>query len=297
MGTLLPVKKEIKEFSMKYIGAHVSTQGGVFNAPLNAKEIGATAFAMFTKNQRQWTSPPYSDKIIEAFRTNLKDCGYTPDQVLPHDSYLINLGNPDSAKRAKSMDAILDEITRCQQLGLTLLNIHPGSHLREISEDQCLALIAGSINHALEKTEGVTIVLENTAGQGSNMGYRFEHLAAIIDQIEDKSRIGVCIDTCHSFSAGYDLRTDESIKAVFKEFEKIVGFKYLRGMHINDSKTPLDSRKDRHHSLGEGSIPMQAFEFIMQDKRFNNIPLILETVDSSIWPEEIKLLKKFAGEK
>ena len=278
---------------MKFVGAHVSTQGGVFNAPLNAKEIGATAFAMFTKNQRQWVAPPFSDETIELFRKNLKECGYAPEHVLPHDSYLINLGNPDTEKRAKSLDAMIDELTRCRQLGLTLLNIHPGSHLRTISEEQCLALIAGSINTALEKTEGVTVVLENTAGQGSNLGYRFEHLASIIDQIDDKSRIGVCIDTCHAFSAGYDLRTNETCKKTFQHFEDAVGFKYLRGMHLNDSKTPFDSRKDRHHSLGQGSISLTPFKFIMQDKRFDNIPLILETVDSSIWPKEIKLLNSF----
>lgn len=280
---------------MKYIGAHVSTSGGVFNAPLKAKAIGATAFAMFTKNQRQWVAPQFSDETIEAFHKNLKSCGYAPEHVLPHDSYLINLGNPDPEKRAKALDAMIDELTRCHQLGLTLLNIHPGSHLRTISEAECLTLIAENINKALEKTEGVTVVLENTAGQGSNVGYRFEHLADIIDQVDDKSRMGVCIDTCHAFSAGYDLRTIESCRETFQQLDDTVGISYIRGMHINDSKTPFESRKDRHHSLGQGSIPMLAFEFIMKDKRFDNIPLILETVDDSIWPEEIKLLKNFAN--
>ena len=276
---------------MKYVGAHVSTQGGVFNAPINATAIGATAFAMFTKNQRQWKAPAYTDETIAAFRENLAAGGYAPKHVLPHDSYLINVGNPDPEKRAKSLDAFIDELTRCHQLGLTLLNMHPGSHLREISEDDCLSLIAESINRALEETEGVTVVLENTAGQGSNVGYRFEHLAAIIDQVDDKSRMGVCIDTCHSFSAGYDLRTEDACRATFQALDDVVGFDYLRGMHINDSKVPFESRKDRHHSIGEGSIPMVAFEFIMGDSRFDDIPLILETIDDSIWPEEIKLLK------
>lgn len=280
---------------MKYIGAHVSTAGGVFNAPLNAKAIGATAFAMFTKNQRQWTAPQFSDETIEEFHNNLKKCGYAPEHVLPHDSYLINLGNPDPEKRAKALDAMIDELTRCRQLGLTLLNIHPGSHLRTISEDECLTLIAENINKALEKTEGVTVVLENTAGQGSNVGYRFEHLADIIDQVDDKSRMGICIDTCHAFSAGYDLRTIEACKKTFQQLDDTVGISYMRGMHINDSKTPFESHKDRHHSLGQGSIPMLAFEFIMKDKRFDNIPLILETVDDSIWPNEIKLLQNFAN--
>jgi deoxyribonuclease-4 len=280
---------------MKFVGAHVSSQGGVFNAPINAKAIGATAFAMFTKNQRQWVAAPYTDDTIAHFRENLSSCGFAPEHVLPHDSYLINLGNPDIDKRQKSLDAFIDELSRCQQLGLKLLNMHPGSHLREISEDACLSLISESINKALEATEGVTVVLENTAGQGSNMGYRFEHLADIIEQVDDKSRMGVCIDTCHSFSAGYDLRTKDACRKTFQEFDAIVGLKYLRGMHINDSKVPYESRKDRHHSIGMGTIPMVAFAFIMQDSRFDNIPLILETIDDTLWPEEIKRLQALAN--
>jgi deoxyribonuclease-4 len=275
---------------MKYIGAHVSTSGGVSNAPLNAHDIGATAFAMFTKNQRQWVAPPYKEEEIASFQDNLKSCGYTPEHVLPHDSYLINMGNPDPAKRKKSLNAFIDEMSRCQQLGLCLLNMHPGSHLREISESECLALIAEGVNRSLEKTEGVTVVLENTAGQGSNVGYRFEHLAEIIDQVEDKSRIGVCLDTCHSFSAGYDLSNADACNHTFKEFDNIVGFDYLRGMHLNDSKVPFESRKDRHHSIGKGTIPITAFEYIMGDPRFDDIPLILETIDSDLWPQEIKTL-------
>ncbi len=274
----------------KRIGAHVSTSGGVFNAPVNARAIGATAFAMFTKNQRQWTSPPYTDETIERFKTSMVDNGYTPDVVLPHDSYLINLGNPDPGKRKRSLDAFIDEMTRCQQLGLTMLNMHPGSHLREISEDECLSLIAECINRSLDATEGVTVVLENTAGQGSNVGYRFEHLAAIIERVDDKSRMGVCIDTCHSYSAGYDLSTPGACDRTFRSFDDIVGMDYLRGMHINDSKVPFESRKDRHHSIGQGTIPMVAFEYVMNDPRFDNMPLILETIDDTLWPEEIRLL-------
>ncbi len=274
----------------KRVGAHVSTSGGVFNAPLNARAIGATAFAMFTKNQRQWEAPAYTDETIRLFQANMKECGYTADVVLPHDGYLINLGNPDPQKRQRSLDAFVDELTRCRQLGLSMLNMHPGSHLREISEDDCLSLIAECINQALEATEGVTVVLENTAGQGSNVGYRFEHLAAIIDRVDDASRMGVCLDTCHSYSAGYDLGTPEACEQTFKTFDDIVGMQYLRGMHINDSKVAFESRKDRHHSIGQGTIPMAAFETIMNDPRFDNIPLILETIDETIWPEEIKLL-------
>ncbi|NQU40587.1 MAG: deoxyribonuclease IV [Lentisphaerae bacterium] len=275
---------------MKFVGAHVSAQGGVYNAPVNAKAIGATAFALFTKNQRQWVAADYTEDDIIRFRTALEENGFSPDYVLPHDSFLINLGNADRGKRKRSQDAFTDEMHRCQQLGLRLLNMHPGSHLREISEEACLALIAEGINRSLEVTEGVTCVLENTAGQGSNMGHRFEHLATIIDQVDDKSRIGVCLDTCHAFSAGYDLRSEELCRQTFQEFEDVVGFKYLRGMHLNDSKTPFDSRKDRHHSLGEGSIPLVAFEYIMRDSRFDHMPLVLETVDMTIWPQEIQLL-------
>ncbi|MDQ6950843.1 MAG: deoxyribonuclease IV [Mariprofundales bacterium] len=279
---------------MKYIGAHVSASGGVENAPLNADQIGADAFALFTKNQRRWASNPLSSASIDAFRANLAAVNIQPQHVLPHDSYLINLGHPDSEARQKSRDAFLDELQRCQQLGLTLLNFHPGSHLRKIDEDVCLSLIAESINWALERTQGVTAVIENTAGQGSNMGYRFEHLAAIIDQVEDKSRIGVCIDTCHTFASGYDLRTIADCEATFAAFDGIVGFSYLRGMHLNGSKAAFASRVDRHHSLEDGLLGMDLFRFIMNDDRFDNIPMVLETINSDIWPLEIALLRELA---
>jgi len=280
---------------MKYIGAHVSASGGVENAPLNAGELGATAFALFTKNQRQWKSRPLSTASIEAFASNLAAVNIAPRHVLPHDSYLINLGHPDPEARQKSRDAFLDELQRCAQLGLPLLNFHPGSHLRKIEEDQCLTLIAASINWALEQSEGVTAVIENTAGQGSNLGFRFEHLAAIIDQVEDKTRIGVCLDTCHTFTAGYDLRTHENCQQTFAEFEAIVGFQYLRGMHLNGSKVEFASRVDRHHSLEEGYLGMEVFRFIMADSRFDDMPLILETSNPDIWSQEIKLLQGLAG--
>jgi deoxyribonuclease-4 len=278
---------------MKYIGAHVSTTGGVQNAPLNAKAIGATAFAMFTKNQRRWISKPYEQQTIDQFRKNMADCGYSASQVLVHDSYLINIGNSDPVKRQQSYESFVDEITRCSQLGLTLLNIHPGSHLEQVSEEQCIELIADSINKALDETKGVTVVLENTAGQGSNIGYKLEHLAAIIERIEDKSRIGFCIDTCHAFAAGYELRTKEAYQESIKKMDAIIGLNYLRGFHLNDSKTPLGSNVDRHHSIGKGEIGTEPFKYIMQDKRLDNIPLILETIDEALWPEEIRLLKSF----
>ncbi len=277
----------------KFVGAHVSASGGVFNAPLNAMEIGAKAFALFTKNQRQWVAKPLDDDTIRAFKENLAASAILPKHILPHNSYLINLGHPELEAREKSLDAFIDEVERCDQLGLDRINFHPGSHLKKISEDECLALIAESINTTLERTQNVSLVLENTAGQGSNLGYKFEHLRDIIEQVDDKSRIGVCIDTCHMFTAGYDIRTREAYDATWSEFDKIVGFKYLMGMHINDSKPDLGSRVDRHHSLGEGKIGLDAFRFLMNDERMDDIPLILETIDESIWADEIKLLYSF----
>ncbi len=276
---------------MKYIGAHVSASGGVEQAVTRAVEIGANAFALFTKNQRQWRAAPLSGETIDNFKAACEQHHFTPGQILPHDSYLINLGHPVDDALEKSRDAFIDEMARCQQLGLSLLNFHPGSHLKQISEEACLARIAESINIALSKTQGVTAVIENTAGQGSNLGFRFEHLAAIIDGVEDKSRVGVCIDTCHAFAAGYDLRTEADCEKTFAEFERIVGFQYLRGMHLNDAKSAFASRVDRHNSLGEGNIGHTPFCWLMRDKRFDGIPLILETINPDIWAEEIAWLR------
>ena len=280
---------------MKYFGAHVSATGGVENAPQNAKAIGATAFALFTKNQRQWIAPPLTTEQCERFREACRECGYAPHQILPHDSYLINLGHPESEGLEKSRESFFEEMRRCELLGLDRLNFHPGSHLKRISAEESLDRIAESINMALDRTKGVTAVLENTAGQGSNLGYRFEHLAYIIDRVEDKSRVGVCLDTCHTFAAGYDLRTREACDATFAAFDSIVGFGYLRGMHLNDALRPLGSRVDRHAPLGDGEIGWECFRYIAQDSRFDNIPLILETPDESRWAEEIAKLKEFAN--
>ena len=275
---------------MKRVGAHVSANGGVENAPLNAKEIGARAFALFMKNQRQWKAKPYTSDNIEKFKQNCEEAGYLPEHILPHDGYLINLGHPEKEGLEKSRDAFLDEMQRCEQLGLKMLNFHPGSHLKKIPEDACLKRIAESINIALDKTKGVSAVIENTAGQGTNMGFRFEQLASIIDNVADKKRVGICLDTCHTFTAGYDLRTKKAFKATMDEFEKVVGFKYLSGMHLNDSKPDLGARVDRHQSIGKGKLGVEPFRFIMNDKRFEEIPMVLETIDSTIWAEEIKLL-------
>lgn len=280
---------------MKYFGAHVSASGGVENAVKNAKDIGATAFALFTKNQRQWIAPALSSAQIETFKRAMAEAGYSASQILPHDSYLINLGHPDEDGLQKSRESFFEEMQRCELLGLDRLNFHPGSHLKRISEEGSLDRIAESINMALERTQGVTAVLENTAGQGSNLGYKFEHLAYIIDRVEDKSRVGVCLDTCHSFAAGYDLRTKEACDATFAEFDRIIGFKYLRGMHLNDALRPLGSHIDRHSPMGDGEIGIECFKYIASDPRFDNIPLILETPDEERWAQEIAQLRAFAN--
>ncbi len=278
---------------MKHIGAHVSANAGVENAPINANAIGADAFALFTKNQRRWVSPPLSQQSIKSFKENCEKYNLSPDYILPHDSYLINLGHPEKEGLEKSRMAFLDEMIRCEQLGLKMLNFHPGSHLKLISVDQCLALIAESINIALDKTKGVTAVIENTAGQGSNVGFSFMHLAQIIDKVEDKSRVGVCIDTCHTYSAGYDLKTEAGYQATFKEFDDVIGLTFLKAVHLNDTKKEFASRVDRHETLGNGFLGMEFFERIMKDERFDNIPFILETPDESRWAEEIEILRNF----
>lgn len=275
---------------MRRIGAHVSAAGGVENAPLNAAKIGAKAFALFTKNQRRWQAAPLTESSIRKFIANCEQVGIDRRYVLPHDSYLINLGHPDPDALLRSREAFIDEMQRCQQLGLSLLNFHPGSHLRKIDETHCIRLISDSINMALEKTEGVTAVIENTAGQGSNIGHRFEQIAAIIEGVEDKSRIGVCLDTCHTFAAGYDLSNAAGCAHTFDRFDQLIGLDYLKAMHLNGSKTPLGSRVDRHHSLQQGEMGTAAFEFIMNHPATDEIPMVLETIDDSIWKDEIRWL-------
>lgn len=279
----------------KLIGAHVSISGGIFNAPKNAKNIGATAFAMFLKNQRQWVAKDYDEESIANFEIAMLENGYDKTKVLAHDGYLINLGSPKPEDRRKSIDAFLDEANRLNSLGLTLLNFHPGSHLSMISEDECLELIADAVNEAISKVPNVIFVIENTAGQGSNMGYKFEHLAKLISMCSDKSRIGVCIDTCHAFTSGYDFRTKSAYEDSWNKFGDIVGFEYIKGMHLNDSKAPFESKKDRHESLGQGFIGIDAFKFLMQDDRLNGIPLILETPNEDIWADEIRMLYSFCS--
>jgi deoxyribonuclease-4 len=279
---------------MKYIGPHVSTTGGVHNAPVNANSFGATGFGLFTKNQKRWVAKPLESAVIDAFMKNMELYGYGPQSVLAHDSYLINIGNPDKDKRAQSIAALTDEAARCSALGLTLLNIHPGSHVNAASEEECISLIAESLNAVLDKPAGVTIVLEATAGQGSSIGGRFEHLAAIIDKVEDKTRVGACIDTCHIFAAGYDIRDKKSYDKTMEEFDRIIGFKYIRGLHLNDAKGALGCRLDRHESIGKGQLGTEAFRLFMEDERFDGIPCVLETIDEAVWRDEVETLKAMA---
>lgn len=279
---------------MKYIGAHVSTAGGIENAPLNAHAIGAKAFALFTRNERQWRSAPLTEAGISLFKARLDELGFQPKHILPHDSYLINLGHPEAEGLAKSRAAFLDEMQRCEQLGLDRLNFHPGSHLKALSEADCLQRIAESVNEALSRTRGVTAVIENTAGQGTNLGYTFEQLAAIIEQVDDKTRVGVCIDTAHTLAAGYEIRTPEGFAETFRQFDETIGFAYLKGIHLNDSKKELATRVDRHHSIGQGVMGPTLFRLLMQDSRFDDLPIILETPDESLWAEEIRMLYALA---
>lgn len=280
---------------MKYIGAHVATTGGVENAPLNAHAIGAKAFALFTRNQRQWKSAPLTESSISLFKARLAELGFQPKHILPHDSFLINLGHPEADGLAKSRAAFLDEMRRCEQLGLERLNFHPGSHLKAFSEADCLRRIAESVNDALGRTRGVTAVIENTAGQGTNLGYTFEQLAAIIELIDDKTRIGVCIDTAHTLAAGYEIRTEEGFAETFRQFDETIGFAYLKGIHLNDSKKELATRVDRHDNIGKGVMGPTLFRLLMQDARFDDLPIILETPDETLWAEEIRLLYALAG--
>ncbi|MCP4179096.1 MAG: deoxyribonuclease IV [bacterium] len=274
----------------KYLGAHVSASGGVEKSIDNALKIKAKAFAFFVKNQRQWNAKPLTDTNISKFKSGLTENGYSVKYILPHAGYLINLGNPFSEKREKSINSFIDELSRCNELGLECLNIHPGSHLREITEETCIDLIVDSLEQAFDAVPGIKIILENTAGQGSNMGYKFEHFAMIINKLKDKSRIGVCLDTCHTYAAGYDIKELPGFKDTMSKFEDLVGINYLMGIHLNDSKVKFASRKDRHESIGKGFLGLDFFKIFMNDARFNDMPIVLETIDDTIWKEEIELL-------
>ena len=278
-----------------FIGPHVSAAGGVANAPRNAHALAATGFALFVKNQRQWKAPPLSPAEISAFAEQMNACGYTPAQVLPHAGYLINLATPDDAAYAKSLAAFLDEARRCIALGLDKLNFHPGSHLRLITPEAACARTAAAINSVLRETDGITLVIENTAGSGGLIGSRFEELKMILDGVDTPSRVGFCLDTAHAFAAGYDLQTRDGFLRTIDTFGKIVGMGFLKAMHLNDSRVGLDSHVDRHETLGNGALGLEPFKCILRDERFQNMPLILETPDESRWTEEVQMLKDFCA--
>eukprot|EP01083_Nonionella_stella_P080737 221974_1 len=273
-----------KHFSSKFIGAHVSMSGGHWRACVNAASIGARAFALDIRNKRRWESPPLSDADAKGFREACKKFGYSPDHILPHGSYLINLGSPRPEILSKSKVGFLDELQRCEKLGLKLYNFHPGSSLGE-SEAVCLKQIADCINWAHSKTETVVTVIENMAGQGSVVGHSFDQIRAIIDRVKDKKRVGVCLDTCHLFGAGHDVSTKAAWDIMMADFDSTVGLKYLRGMHLNDSQQPLGSRKDRHEHIGKGLIGIECFRALMNDKRLDNLPLIIETPHGQSGPD------------
>jgi deoxyribonuclease IV len=258
------------------LGAHTSTSGGVGAAVDLAEKLGFTAMQIFSKNNTRWSQRPFKTSEIEEFKAKLKASNIK--FVCVHDSYLINLCSNNLEFKKKSDNAFLDEIERCYQLGIEYLNFHPGAHCGE-GEETGIKVIAEALNIAHEKTKGykVSSMLEATAGQGSALGYRFEHLRAIIDLVEDNDRMSVCIDTAHIFAAGYDIRTPEVYKRTMKEFNDIVGMKYLKCFHMNDSKKPLGSRVDRHDHIGKGLIGLEGFRNIMNDKKIAHIPKILET--------------------
>ncbi|KJE93875.1 endonuclease IV [Capsaspora owczarzaki ATCC 30864] len=280
----------------RLVGYHVSTAGGVQNAPVNAALVGATAFAMDTRSKRKWDSPPYTAATIQAFRKACCEHGYQPHQILPHGSYLINAGSPVPEILAKSRAALIEEVQRCEQLGLSQYNFHPGSTVGLCTTEKCIETIAESIDLAVGASKAVTVVVESMTGSGNVIGGKFEHLRDIIAHVKDKTRIGVCLDTCHMFAAGFDLRTRAEYDKVMNDFDRIVGFQYLRGLHLNDSKGELGCNRDRHENIGKGKLGLSAFELIMNDERFRNIPMILETpvsaeVESDGYKKEIELLQ------
>lgn len=274
----------------KFVGAHVSAAGGVEQAPLNALAIGASAFALFVKPQRQWSAPPLSQATIAAFAANLAKAGITPANVLPHASYLINMATPDDAARARAIESLVGELEKCRQLSLPGLNIHPGSYLKEGTPEDGCARIADSIDRALAAVPDVAVILENTAGQGSYLGSRFEELALVIGKVANKSRVGVCLDTAHLYGAGFDISTPEGFARTFGEFDRIVGFSRLCGMHLNDTAVQCGSHTDRHACIGDGRLGWETFRMVMDDPRFDGIPLVLETPDPDRWADETRRL-------
>jgi deoxyribonuclease-4 len=278
------------------IGAHTSAAGGVFNALLEGRDIGATTIQLFTNNQRQWASRPLTEETINRFKKTLEETGLK--EIMSHDSYLINLGSPDPLNLEKSLNSFRQEIQRCIDLGVTYLNFHPGAAIKD-DPQACLDRISDSLLSFEDVVnKGSTrLVLEATAGQGSALGYKFEHLAYIVEKVKNRIPIGVCIDTCHIFAAGYDIRTKETWNDTLNEFDRIVGLKHLYGFHVNDSLKPLASRVDRHAPLGKGLIGLESFRVLMTDPRTRNIPKYVETPGGpELWKTEIELLRELAAE-
>ncbi|KAL0939135.1 DNA-(apurinic or apyrimidinic site) lyase [Colletotrichum truncatum] len=290
-----------------YIGAHVSGAGGVQNSIQNAVNIGANAFALFLKSQRKWESPPLAADAKTQFLSLTKQHSYdAAAHVLPHGSYLVNLAQADAAKAKQAYTSFLDDLQRCEQLGVKLYNFHPGNTGGEAREEAC-GRIAAQLNAAHKATKTVVTVLENMAGAGNVIGTKFEDLKQIIDNVEDKERVGVCIDTCHAFAAGYDLRTPEKFEEVMKEFDEVVGNKYLKAFHLNDSKAPFASHRDLHANIGTGFLGLRAFHTLVNTELFQDMPMVLETPidrkdengksveDKQVWADEIKLLERLIG--
>lgn len=264
------------EGSENLLGAHVSIAGGVFNAIANGERIGANAIQIFSKNQTRWVAKPLSDEDAKKFRDAWRRSGIR--EVVIHDSYLINLGSPDPDLLKKSREAFLDEMDRAEKLGVRWLVFHPGSHMNA-GEEAGLTTIADSLNWLISQRPAykIRLLLETTAGQGTNLGYTFEQLAYIWDRVEEKSRLGICLDTAHLFAAGYDLRSEEAYEETLQKFDTILGLQNLYAIHINDSKKDLGSRVDRHDHIGEGLLGLETFRRIVNDPRLKSIPKLLET--------------------
>ncbi len=278
----------MKKSVERLFGAHISTAGGVEKAPRRGASAGCKVMQIFTKNQTRWFAKRPDKKSVDAYLRNLEEAGISTEHVASHDSYLINLASPDLALRKKSFDAFVDEIARASQLEIPYLIFHPGSHVGS-GEQEGLKAVAEAMNEAIKKTpeySDVALIIETTAGQGTNLGYKFEHIAYLIDRVKDKKRVGVCLDTCHVFAAGYELRTKEGYEKTFSEFDEKIGLEYLKFFHVNDSKKDFKSRVDRHEHIGKGFIGVKAFGFLVNDVRFSKIPMALETPKGKEFAED-----------
>ncbi|KAF2151162.1 AP endonuclease [Myriangium duriaei CBS 260.36] len=288
----------------KYIlGAHVSAAGGVDKAVNNAVHIGANSFALFLKSQRKWANPPLEDSVADTFHACCGTHSYAQSKhVVPHGSYLVNLAHTDKERTEQAYGAFIDDLKRCERLGIGLYNFHPGN-VQGVTRGEAIRHLAGNLNRAHKETKSVVTLLENMAAGGNVLGSTFEDLAETIELVEDKSRIGVCLDTCHAFAAGYDLRTKEALERTLEKLDKIVGLKYLRALHLNDSKAPFDSRRDLHANIGTGFLGLRAFHGVMNETRLEDLPIVLETPievydddgNPGIWAREIKMLESLHG--